>query len=146
GALLVAGYTMPGVVLGGATAVLLHSKSRLRSFIDNISDSDARAIFQFALIALVILPLVPNRTYGPYAVLNPFKIWLMVVLIVGISLVAYVAYRLVGARAGAVLGGIFGGLISSTATTVSYARQGRGNSAAVGAASLVIVVASDRKS
>src|SRR5690606_5688905 len=84
----------------------------------------------------------PLPIFGPYAVLNPFKIWLMVVLIVGSSLVAYVAYRLVGARAGAVLGGIFGGLISSTATTVSYARQCRGNSAAVGAASLVIVVAS----
>src|SRR5690606_5845887 len=61
---------------------------------------------------------------------------------VGISLVAYVAYRIVGARAGAVLGGVFGGFISSTATTVSYARQCRGNPAAVGAASLVLVIAS----
>lgn len=142
GALLVAGFTMPAVVLGGATAVLLHSKSRFERFIDNMSDTDARAVFQFVLLALVILPLVPNRAYGPYAVLNPFKVWLMVVLIVGISLVAYVAYRIVGARAGAILGGVFGGLISSTATTVSYARQCRGNDTAVPAASLVIVVAS----
>ena len=142
GALLVADYTMPAVVLGGATAVLLHSKQRLRRLVGNLSDTDARAIFQFVLIALVILPLVPDETYGPYDVLNPFKVWMMVVLIVGISLVAYVAYRIVGARAGSILGGIFGGLISSTATTVSYARQCKSNPGAVGTASLVIVVAS----
>lgn len=142
GALLVAGYTMPAVVFGGATAVLLHSKSGFQRLIGNLSDTDARAIFQFVLIALVILPLLPNETYGPYAVLNPFNIWLMVVLIVGISLVAYVAYRIVGPRAGSLLGGIFGGLISSTATTVSYARQCRGNPGAVLPAALVIVVAS----
>jgi uncharacterized membrane protein (DUF4010 family) len=142
GALLVAGYTMPAVVLGGATAVLLHSKPRLQRLVGSLSDTDARAIFQFVLLALVILPLLPNETYGPYDVLNPFKIWMMVVLIVGISLVAYVAYRIVGARAGSILGGIFGGLISSTATTVSFARQGKRDPGAVGTAALVIVIAS----
>ena len=66
----------------------------------------------------------------------------MVVLIVGISLVAYVAYRLLGAHVGAVLGGIFGGLISSTATTVSYARQTKENNQASPLAALVIIIAS----
>ena len=142
GAMLVAGYTVPAVVLGGATAVLLHLKDRLEHLVGNLTEGDVRAIFQFVLLALVILPLLPNETYGPYDVLNPFKIWLMVVLIVGISLSAYVVYRIVGVRAGSVLGGILGGLISSTATTVSYARQTKGHRNALGTASLVIVIAS----
>ena len=142
GAMLVIDLTIPAVVLGGATAVLLHMKDRMESFVGRLTASDVRAIFQFVLIALVILPLLPNDTYGPYEVLNPFKIWLMVVLIVGIGLTAYVVYRLLGVRAGSILGGILGGLISSTATTVSYARQAAENSRAVGTAALVIVIAS----
>ncbi|MGH7199758.1 MAG: MgtC/SapB family protein, partial [Planctomycetaceae bacterium] len=74
--------------------------------------------------------------------LNPFKIWLMVVLIVGISLAAYVAYRLLGARVGSILGGVLGGLISSMATTVSYARQSRGDPKSAPMAALVILIAS----
>ncbi len=142
GAMLTAGYTLPAVVLGAATAVLLHLKERMHSFIGNLSSSDVRAIFQFALIALVILPLLPNQAYGPYAVLNPFKIWLMVVLIVAIGLSGYLAYRIIGVRGGSIIGGILGGLISSTATTVSYARQSADHPKAIGTASLVIVIAS----
>jgi len=142
GALLVAGYTLPAVVLGGATAVLLHLKNRLHSAIGKLSPDDVRAIFQFTLIALVILPLLPNRTYGPFDVLNPYKIWLMVVLIVAIGMSGYLAYRMLGARGGTILGGLLGGLISSTATTVSYARQSAAHPQARGAAALAIVVAS----
>ena len=142
GAMLIAGYTTAAVVLGGATAVLLHMKDRMEKLVGSLSASDVRAIFQFVLLALVILPLLPDRTYGPYDVLSPFKIWLMVVLIVAISLSAYVAYRIVGVRAGSILGGVLGGLISSTATTVSYARQCKSHPKLVGTASFVIVVAS----
>ena len=63
-------------------------------------EKDLRAIMQFVLIALVILPVLPDRTMGPYGVLNPYQIWWMVVLIVGLSLAGYVAYKLFGARAG----------------------------------------------
>jgi uncharacterized membrane protein (DUF4010 family) len=142
GAMLVAGYTIPAVVIGATTAVLLHLKDRMVSFVGKLSATDVRAIFQFVLIAMVILPLLPDRTYGPYDVLNPFRIWLMVVLIVGISLSGYVVYRTIGVRAGTVVSGILGGLISSTATTASYSRQARDSSKAIGIASLVIVIAS----
>src|SRR5205085_5871997 len=111
----------------GAIAVLLHLKPQMKLLAARISDQDFRAIMQFALISLVILPVLPHRTFGPFNVLNPFKIWLMVVLIVGISLSAYVFYKFLGPRAGAWTNGILGGLISSTATTVSVARQSRGN-------------------
>lgn len=93
GAMLMAGHTVPAVVLAGTTAVLLHIKERLHSAIGKLSTTDVRAIFQFVLIALVILPLLPDQTFGPYDVLNPFKIWLMVVLIVAISLTGYLPYR-----------------------------------------------------
>lgn len=142
GAMVTTGHTVPAVVLAGMTAVLLHIKERLHSAIGQLSVTDVRAIFQFVLIAMVILPLVPNQTFGPYDVLNPFKIWLMVVLIVAIGLSGYLAYRIIGVRGGSIVGGALGGLISSTATTVSYARQCASNPKAAGTASLVIVIAS----
>lgn len=94
------------------------------------------------MIGLVILPAMPDRAFGPYGVVNPFEIWLMVVLIVGISLSAYVAYRLLGAHAGVVVTGILGGLISSTATTLTYSQKAREQSSHAAMAGAVIVLAS----
>lgn len=142
GVLLALGHTGPSLAVAGATAVLLHWKQRLHGFVEGLGERDLRAVMNLALVALVILPVLPDRTYGPYDVLNPREIWLMVVLIAGISMAAYVAYRLLGARVGAVLGGILGGLISSTATTVSYARQARERPGAVHTLTLVILIAS----
>lgn len=142
GALVVTGPVTVAVILGGVVAVLLQWKEPLHSFVRQFGEGDIRAIFQFVLIALVILPLLPDRNYGPYQVLNPFRIWLLVVLIVGISILAFIAQRLVGPRSGALLGGVLGGLISSTATTVSYARQQRATPMPTGLASLVIMIAS----
>lgn len=142
GAALVAGLTELAVIIGGVVAVLLHWKEPLHTFVRRIGERDIRAVIQLVLIALVILPALPNQAYDPYEVLNPFKIWLMVVLIVGISLVAYVIYRMLGARTGAIVGGILGGFISSTATTVSYARNTREHAALAPLAALVILIAS----
>jgi uncharacterized membrane protein (DUF4010 family) len=86
--------------------------------------------------------VLPDRTFGPYDTLNPFHTWLMVVLIVGIGLVGYVAYKLFGAREGAVLGGVIGGLVSSTATTASFARRATAEPAGAALAALVIMIAS----
>ena len=97
---------------------------------------------QFVLITLVVLPVLPDKAYGPYDTLNPFQTWTMVVLIVGIGLVGYLAYKLLGVREGAVLGGVIGGLVSSTATTVSFARRAASEPGSAGLAALVIVIAS----
>lgn len=142
GAVLPAGYMAPAVVTTGAIALLLHYKASLHSLAGNLDQDDLRALARLILIGLVILPALPNQNYGPYMVLNPFQIWLMVVLIVGISMGAYVVYRILGARAGAILGGILGGLISSTATTVSYARRCKENDGLLPQAVLVIYIAS----
>lgn len=142
GAYLVVGEPAVAVALGGAIAVLLHLKDPLHAFANRIGERDIAAIMQFALITLVVLPVLPDRTFGPYDTLNPFHTWLMVVLIVGIGLVGYVAYKLFGAREGAVLGGVIGGLVSSTATTASFARRAASEPAGVGLAALVIMIAS----
>jgi uncharacterized membrane protein (DUF4010 family) len=142
GALLVIAPISVGVVLGGAVAVLLHLRDPLHRFVGRIGEKDIRAIMQFVLIALVILPLLPDRPFGPYDVLNPYQIWWMVVLIVGLSLAGYVAYKLFGAKAGTVLSGALGGLISSTATTASYARRTKDTPDTARLAALVIMIAS----
>jgi uncharacterized membrane protein (DUF4010 family) len=142
GALLTSGIQAPAVALAGVAAVLLQWKAKLHGLIGAIGEREFAAMMQFVLVALVILPVVPNQTVGPYDVLNPFTLWLMVTLIVGISLAAYLAYRVLGVRGGSLAGGVLGGLISSTATTVSYARQCAGNPAAAPAAALVILIAS----
>lgn len=112
GVLLALGSLEVGVVVGGLVALLLYFKRPLHRVVDRLSDADVRAVMQITLIGLVVLPVLPDRSYGPYDVLNPFEIWVVVVLIVGISVASYVLYRLVGARAGTVLGGVLGGLIS----------------------------------
>lgn len=142
GAWTVLGSLTVAIVLGGAVAFLLHLREPLHSFVDRIGERDLRAIMQLVLIALVILPILPDRDFGPYGVLNPYQIWWMVVLIVGLSLAGYVAYKLFGGGAGTVLAGALGGLISSTATTVSYARRTKETPDASRLAALVIMLAS----
>src|SRR5688500_17501825 len=142
GALVMFGPVSVAVIIGGTVAVLLHLKPEMHSIARRLADPDFRAIMQFVLITLVILPILPNQRYGPYEVLNPYKIWLMVVLIVGISLGGYIIYKFFGQKAGTLAGGILGGLISSTATTVSYSQRTAKAPDASGLAALVIMVAS----
>lgn len=136
------GYTMPAVVVGGVVAVLLQWKARLHGLVERLGERDVQAIFRLVLIALVILPALPNRDIGPYEVINPFEIWLLVVLIVGISTGAYVAYKLLGTRGGTLVAGLMGGLISSTATAVSTARRTRERQIPVPDGTLVILISS----
>ena len=141
GAFLVTGPAAVAVVVGATVTLLLHFKPELHGFAKRIGERDFRAIMLFVAIALVVLPVLPDATFGPYQVLNPRRIWWMVVLITGISLGGYLIYKWFDQTTGAVAGGILGGLISSTATTVSYARRTREQSGSEGPAALVIVLA-----
>jgi uncharacterized membrane protein (DUF4010 family) len=142
GAAISQGLLAPAIVVTGAVALLLQWKRELHGFVAQIEEAELRAVSRLVLIGLVILPALPDRAFGPYGVLNPFEIWLMVVLIVGISLAAYVAYRLLGAHVGVVVTGILGGLISSTATTLTYSQKAREQSSHAAMAGAVIVLAS----
>ena len=142
GALVIVGSPAVVVAVAGVVAVLLQLKSEMHSFAARIGDRDFTAMMQFTLISLVILPVLPNQFYGPFHVLNPHRIWLMVVLIVGISLGGYVTYKFVGPRAGIWASGVLGGLISSTATTVSIARRDKLVPSGANLAAFVILLAS----
>lgn len=139
GAYLVLGHQVIGVIVGGTLAILLYVKESLHGFIDRLKEKDLAAIMTFVGVSLVILPILPDETYGPLNVLNPRDIWMMVTLIVGISVVGYFVYKWVGKKAGMISNGILGGIISSTATTVSYARNAAANKSVSKTAAFVIL-------
>lgn len=142
GTACVAGYQPHAVVLGGVMIILLHGKQPLHDVVERIGNEEFNAIVRFVLITLVVLPILPNEAYGPYQVVNPFHTWLLVVLIVALNLIGYVAFRLLSARRGAVVGGVIGGLISSTATTISFAGMARDSRSIAASAALIILIAS----
>ena len=142
GAALAQGLVTEAVVTGGGMAALLHWKKPLHGFVETIGEGDVKAIIRLILIALVIAPILPNKSFGPYDVINPFEIWLMVVLIEGITLGAYVVSRLLGTRTGTILAGGLGGMISSTATSASYARRTRDAPDETPIAAVVVIIAS----
>ena len=129
------------VMLGIAATMLLYFKPELRGWSQHMTRRDLLSVLQFAVLSLIILPLVPNRNYGPYGALNPYQIWWMVVLIAGVGLAGYAALRLVGQQRGAVMLGLLGGLVSSTATTLAFSRHARASSAMLPIAVIVIVLA-----
>jgi uncharacterized membrane protein (DUF4010 family) len=142
GTSVVLGYVTEGVVLGGFITILLHWKQPLQSLVRKIGANDFAAIARFLVVALVVLPVLPNQAYGYFSVLNPYQIWLMVVLVVAINLAGYIVLRIIGSRSGATVAGALGGLISSTATTVSYAGKTKENANLDAVAAIVICVAS----
>src|SRR5690606_27788977 len=113
----------------------------LKGLSARITRRDMLSILQFGALSLVVLPALPDRGYGPHGALNPYQIWLMVVLISGMSLAGYLALRLVGARHGLLLVGLMGGLVSSTATTATFARRARVDPADAGASAMVALLA-----
>lgn len=142
GAYVVVGDLVVGSAVGIAVAVLLQFKVELHGIVHRLGDADVRAVMTFALISGIVLPVLPDATFGPYDALNPYEIWLMVVLIVGITLAGYACYKLFGKRAGLLLGGVLGGAISSTATVASYSRRTREQPDMARASLIVISIAS----
>jgi len=134
------GHDMLAIMLAIITTVLLYFKTELHGITQKLSSRDLISILQFAVLTFIILPILPDRNYGPYEAINPYQIWLMVVLISGVSLAGYVALQLIGQRHSAVLG-LFGGLVSSTATTLVYARRSVENQSFIPLAVVVILIA-----
>lgn len=142
GALLVVAPLAVGVAIGGGVAVLLQFKPELHRIAQQLGDEDLRAIMQFVLLSCVVLPVLPNHSYGPFQVFNPYKTWLLVVFIVGMSVGGYILYKFLGPTGGIWLGGLIGGVVSSTATTVTTCRQVRSSPAMTEAALLIVAIAS----
>ena len=116
-----------GAGVAVALTLLLSAKFELHSFAKKISNEDIYATLKFAVITTIILPLLPDHTFGsaPFDIFNPKKIWYLVVLISAISFVGYILMKLIGARKGIGLTGILGGVISSTALTLTFTQRSR---------------------
>ncbi|HZW24877.1 MAG TPA: MgtC/SapB family protein [Gallionella sp.] len=142
GAMIWFGLAKLAVMIAIGVTALLYFKPELRGISQKLTRRDLVAVLQFSVLTFIVLPILPNQDYGPYNAFNPHQAWLMVVLISGLSLTGYAALQIVGTRYGAPLLGLFGGLASSTATTLIYSKHGKGNQAMQNLAASVIVIAS----
>lgn len=142
GALIWYEQTTLAVMLAIVTTTLLYFKPELRGMTKRLTRRDLVSILQFLVLTFVILPVLPNQNYGPYEAFNPHQIWMMVVLISGLSLAGYIALHWTAQRYGAPLLGLLGGLVSSTATTLVYARHAKTSEIMTHLSAAVILLAS----
>lgn len=113
---------LEAAVVGVVAVALLDQKDLLHGFVQRLQKLELTAVVKLLLISVVLLPVLPDQGYGPGGVLNPYELWWAVVLIAALGLVGYAAMKIAGAKRGALLMGLFGGLVSSTGLTVSAAR------------------------
>jgi uncharacterized membrane protein (DUF4010 family) len=125
GAMVMLGYETLAIGLGVVTAAVLAYKQPLHGFVEKLGWDDVYAGVRLLIATFIALPLLPDQTIDPWGALNPYKLWLLVILISSLSLVGYVLTRLLGASRGVALTGLVGGLASSTAVTLSFAKEGR---------------------
>jgi uncharacterized membrane protein (DUF4010 family) len=126
---------------GSIILALLALKRPLHGFVSRVSSDDVYATVKFVTLALIVLPVLPNRTFGPLDVLNPYKIGMMIVLVAGISFAGYVAARVVGNHRGLLVTGLLGGLVSSTAVTMTFAGRAKQEPGLVAVCTVAIVAA-----
>jgi uncharacterized membrane protein (DUF4010 family) len=119
-----AGRGQHAVAAAGAvvTTILLSLKPALHRWLESIEPDELAAALKLLLVSVVILPVLPDKGYGPWGAINPYEIWWLVVLMAAISFAAYCAVRIAGAEKGVLLTGLLGGLVSSTAVTIQLAR------------------------
>ncbi|HKJ44831.1 MAG TPA: MgtC/SapB family protein [Balneolales bacterium] len=122
GALAVLGQVAIAASAGVVTTILLSLKPVLHRWLQKLESQELSAILKLLLISVVILPVLPNRGFGPWNVLNPYEIWLMVVLVAALSFVGYFAIKIAGQEQGTLFTSLFGGLVSSTVITLNFAR------------------------
>lgn len=122
--------------------LLLSLKRTLHDLARRLTQEDLLATLQFALITAVVLPILPNRALDPYGVINPYRIWLLVVLISGVSFGGYLAIKGLGPYRAIWLTGLLGGVVSSTATTLSLAERSHNSPRLAPALGVALILAS----
>lgn len=142
GAVAIAGELAVAAAAAVVTAVLLGLKPRLHGWLASVSQLELAGALRLLLVSVVVLPVLPNRGYGPWDALNPFVLWSMVVLIAAIGFVGYVAVRLLGTRYGLLLTGAAAGLMASTPLALAFGRLGRQSPQNAGVLVAAILVAS----
>lgn len=119
------GYAQIGVVLGIVTSAVLAFKQPLHGVVRRLGEDDIFAGLKLLIATFIVLPLLPDRPVDPLGALNPYRLWLLVILISALSLVGYVAVRILGQTRGTAITGLAGGLVSSTAVTLSFSKRSR---------------------
>lgn len=142
GALAGSGELLAAAAVGIAVAVLLVAKPRIEAFSRALRPEELHAVLELAVISVIVLPLLPDRGFGPWQFFNPRELWLVVVLVAALSFVGFVAVRLVGERRGLTVTGAVGGLVSSTAVTMAMADRSKESDAVAGPAAAATVLAS----
>jgi len=125
GAMTTLGYRELAVGLGVTVAAVLAYKQPLHGLVHRLDREDVYAGLRLLIATFIVLPLLPGEAIDPWGALRPRSLWMLVLLISSLSLVGYVATRLLGARRGIPLTGLTGGLVSSTAVTLAFSRQSR---------------------
>jgi uncharacterized membrane protein (DUF4010 family) len=118
-----AGYAVVAIAGAALTTFVLATRVHSHKFLQALKPAELQAIAKFAVISVAILPFLPNEQYGPYDAWNPFKLWLVLVLVTGFSIAGYVANRVVGEKRGTIATAVIGGTYSSTAVTASLASR-----------------------
>lgn len=119
------GYAALAVAFAIVTTAVLAYKQPLHQMVRRLGTEDIYAGLRLLIASFIVLPLLPNQPVDPWQALNPYRLWLLVILISSLSLVGYIAVRWLGTARGTALTGLAGGLASSTAVSLSFARQSR---------------------
>lgn len=125
GGLAYEGHLLFIIIVAVLVLLLLSFKLPLHRFVTMLNEQEVRAIIEFVIISVLVLPFLPNEGYGPQGTWNPKEIWSMVILVSGISLAGYLLAKVVGGSRGSVMAGLVGGLVSSTAVALGLGRQAR---------------------
>ena len=125
GGMVMVGDRALAVALAVVTSAVLAYKQPLHGLVRRIDRDDLFAGIKLLIASFIVLPLLPDRAIDPWDAINPYRLWLLVIMISALSLVGYVAMRWLGTAHGTAVTGIAGGLVSSTAATLSFARAAR---------------------
>ncbi len=135
------GQIVLGSALAALTALVLAEKTWMHGVVERLRSEEIAAGARFAVLALVVLPILPSGPYGPSPGINPRELWALVLVVSGIGFLGYVAVRLAGPAKGWGLAGLLGGLVSSTGVTLSFSRESRSPGAALGPLAVGVVAA-----
>jgi uncharacterized membrane protein (DUF4010 family) len=125
GGAVIFGFAEIAVSLAILTSAILAFREPLHGLVSKIGADDLYAGLKLLIASFIVLPLLPDTTVDPWQALNPYKLWLLVILISGLSLVGYIAVRSLGSVKGTMITALTGGLVSSTAVTLSFARSSK---------------------
>ena len=119
------GVRTPAAAVGVITVVLLAEKTRLQQALQRVDAAEMRAALLFAVLALVVLPVLPDTGYGPYEAFHPRQLWMVVLIFSALNFAGYITRRLIGETRGLAVTGLIGGFVSSTAVALNFSRRSR---------------------